>query len=203
MTSEYYQDLCESVENLKRVFLDFGKSEDGDYEKDDLLKCQAFIVLCHSEIEAFIEAIAKERLRRAETNWKERQVCDATIASLLIYRSNSTASPSGDPTALSEGRQLSNLIENAIAKHSTAIAENNGIKKANIGDLFVPLGFQPSDFSEILLLKLESLGKSRGEIAHKRSKISIPNIRDPFDDELKEVLELIEELEGFDQKVLT
>lgn len=67
----------------------------------------------------------------------------------------------------------------------------------------MPLGFQPSDFSEILLLKLESLGKSRGEIAHKRSKISIPNIRDPFDDELKEVLELIEELEGFDQKVLT
>ena len=95
--------------------------------------------------------------------------------------------------------KFSTLICGAIAAHKAAIRRNHGIKRKDIAELFIPLGLEPTRFSETLLIQLDKLGSRRGDHVHQSSKVSLPSIRDPFDDELKDIQFLVAELGVFDE----
>jgi DNA-directed RNA polymerase specialized sigma54-like protein len=65
----------------------------------------------------------------------------------------------------------------------------------------IPIGVFPEDFSETLLIQLDQTGALRGDIVHKSTKVSLRTIRDPFSDEMKDIDDLVVEMQLFDNKV--
>lgn len=56
----------------------------------------------------------------------------------------------------------------------------------------------PEQFDETLLIQLKGLGERRGDHVHQNSQVSLPKVRDPFADELRDIKFLVEEIKSFD-----
>lgn len=198
MPSQPFGNLKKNVAELERQFLNFDKRGDGRYTRHELTQCRAFIAFCHSEVEIYLETMAQRVVDRAEKAWQKRgQVVNATAA-IVAYRGIKEVSLPDDPTNQGAKSRFSTIICGAIAAHKAAIRRNNGIKRKDIAELYIPLGIDPTKFSETLLIQLDKLGSRRGDHVHQSSKVSLPKIRDPFDDELKDIHFLLVELQAFD-----
>ena len=57
-------------------------------------------------------------------------------------------------------------LNKLYSNYRALIVKNHGIKKANIDEMFAPLGMPISKMSETYVESLESFGKKRGQIAH-------------------------------------
>jgi hypothetical protein len=85
-----------------------------------------------------------------------------------------------------------------VATQKREVRKNHGIKRNNFGQLFVPLGLDMSIVPEPLLIQLDGLGERRGDLIHTTESLSLAHIRDPFSDEASDVMQLLNELQGFD-----
>ena len=201
MPSKEFGTLELSIVDLKSGLMDFAPSTTEPYSKNDLLKCQAFVVFAHAEMQVYWESIARRILQEAEGRWKNGSSIDRVIATLIAFRRPERASVPNDPFRPHDGGNLGKIIEEAIKSHTAAIADNNGIKRSNIAELLMPLGLLPGDFVEKLLIQLDQAGIRRGAMVHKSSKVSLPNIRDPFADEMADIDDLISEIRVFDNQI--
>lgn len=196
--SKEYDSLNNAVSDLSASLLDFAPSPIEPYSDPQLLKCQAFVVFCHAEFQVYFETVAKRVMREAELRWRGFNAIDRVIAALLAFRSPADVHVPNDPIRPTQLAQLENLIRMAIASHLKVINENNGVKRYNISELFVPLGVVSDDLDEQLLLQLDQTGRKRGDMVHKSSKVSLRTIRDPFTEELPEITQLLAEIKKFD-----
>ncbi len=181
--------------------MDFAPRQETPYSRSELLKCRAFVVFAHAEIQVYFEAIASRVLARAERDWRRREKIGRVIAGLIAFsRSDSVCVPD-DPAKVSRKADFRKIIEGAFAKQREIIRGNNGIKRANVAKLLCPLGLFNDQFSEVFLIQLDQPGKRRGEMVHKSSRVSLQNIRDPFADEHQAILKLLDEVRAFDQTI--
>ncbi|UVO49650.1 hypothetical protein M0208_03670 [Sphingomonas sp. SUN019] len=178
--------------------MDFSPSPTVPYSNASLLKCQAFVVFSHAEMQSYWEAVTRRILSEAEDRWKNSCVVDRVLAALVAFRQPERVSVPLDPLAPHSGGNFEKIVEQAIKTQANVVGENNGIKRKNIADLLVPLGVFPGDLIETMLIQLDRTGKARGDMVHKSSKVSLRTIRDPFADEMKDIEELIAEIEKFD-----
>ncbi|MGV9009215.1 hypothetical protein [Brevundimonas sp.] len=181
--------------------MNFQPSLTDPYPKSDLLKCQAFVVFCHAEIQVYWESIAKKVLKEAENRWKAAATIDRVLAALVAFRCPDKASIPSDPLRPHDGGNLSWLFTKAIAAQYDVIGGNNGIKRYNISELLLPLGILPEDITETLLIQLDQTGAKRGTLVHKSSEVSLRTIRDPFTDEMADIDLLVVELGLFDAHI--
>ncbi|MAS05410.1 MAG: hypothetical protein CL534_12110 [Ahrensia sp.] len=202
MPSAEHQTLVQAIAGLKADLMNFQPSPTVPYSNSDLLKCQAFVVFSHAEMQVYWEAVARRILSEAENRWKTSSVVDRAIGTLVAFRRPEQVSVPVDPLNPHRGGNFTSIVEEAVKTHNEVIGDNNGIKRANIANLLVPLGVMPGDFVEKLLIQLDQTGKKRGDMVHKSSKVSIRNIRDPFTDEMKDIDELVIEIGHFDAKLV-
>lgn len=201
MPSNEYNTLLDAINELKADLMDFSQNPIDSYSDKDILKCQAFVVFSHAEMQVYWESIARRILSEAQKRWETEKTMDRVIGTLLAFRRpNSVAIPL-DPTLPSKSGNIEEIVGDSIRNHSDIINKNNGIKRANISEMFIPLGILPSDFSEQMLIQLDQTGKKRGDIVHKARKNSIRTIRDPFSDEMKDIYYLLDEINNFDKKL--
>lgn len=198
MPSHEYGQLVGNVASLRQKFLDFSKRVNGNYSKSELMDCRAFIAFSHAEVEHYLEAIATKILDRVESTWVKKKKASKAIAALMTYRLAKGISLPDDPKQPLSKNRLDTLIGKAFATHRSAIMGNHGIKPANISELFIPLGMMPDDIKVTLMIQLKNFGIQRGALIHSSSQVSLPKVRDPFDDELADVLFLVTELKKFD-----
>jgi len=203
MSSSEFQRLSTDVDRLKTNLMNFAPRLDGAYTDEELLKCQAFIVFSHAEIETYLESIARKISAQAESNWKSAQTYNRVIVSLLAFHGHETLRPPQDPMYAPKQGTLAQLIEDAFKSHEDSIGDNNGIRRFNLSAILCPLGVLPSDLDEVLLIQLDKTGKHRGDIVHKANKVSIHNVRDPFADEQTDIENLLKELERLDLRLQT
>lgn len=199
--SAEYQALVGSISDLKAGLLDFPRSPTEPYTYGDLLKCQAFVVFAHAEMQVYWEAIARRILSEAEARWRGAGVVDRVLATLVAFRRQDPSSVPTDPARPHTNGDFAAIVRSSILAHSKVIGENNGIKRANIANLLVPLGVFSEDFDEPLLIQLDQTGTLRGTIVHKSAKVSLRTIRDPFLDEMRDIDNLVDEIQVFDAKV--
>lgn len=140
-------------------------------------------------------------LKRAEKKWDEKKRMSKVIAGLLAYRNNKSINLPENPHEQGKKSRLDYLIKQSIHFHRSSISRNHGVKPKNISELFLPLGLDPDNIEEALTIQLANFGKRRGALVHSSSQVSLPNVRDPFDDELSDVEFLLEELKKFDSVV--
>jgi hypothetical protein len=201
MSSVEYNRLTQSIADLKADLMNFPPSPTILYSNSELLKCQAFVVFSHAEMQVYWEAIARRILQEAERRWKTETQIDRVIATLVAFRRPERVSIPKDPLNPHDGGNFGKIVDEAIKAHSEVIGENNGIKRSNIADLLIPIGVLPGDFVEVMLIQLDQTGKKRGDLVHKSSKVSARTIRDPFADEMKDIDDLVTEIGVFDTKL--
>jgi len=118
--------------------------------EQDLVR--SYCLLCHAEIEAYIEGIADETITTAFTKW---QADKQNISPIIFHLAYSFKSEKREPVY-----SMINLAYNQLKK---AIEKNNGIKEDNLNNFFKPIGFQ---MDNVLTTTLNEFGKTRGQIAH-------------------------------------
>ncbi|MFN1186864.1 HEPN domain-containing protein [[Kitasatospora] papulosa] len=174
-----YKQLRSRVDRLERLFLP-PLSPVGSYSADEYDKVRAFIVLCHAEVEAYIETMALDVLRKAEDRWKSSSIAGSCIASLMLFN-DKQVSPPKKLSKQSPEESTDVVIKTAIRKHREyAQRDNHGIKETNLLRLLLPIGFQESDFDSMStwLGTMNSFGVSRGLVAH-QSANRVQNPPDP------------------------
>lgn len=201
MASIEYRSLKQSVSELEGDLLNFSAKFVEPYSNEDLLKCQAYVVFCHAEIQVYWEKVARRILQEAEGRWRKNKSVDRVIASLLAFRRTDRVAIPNDPSQPPAVSDFAEMIDYAILKQKEAIDDNNGIKSANLANLLCPLGMMKDDFSSTFLIQSDQTGKKRGEIVHKSSSVSLRTIRDPFSDEKGDIDKLLAEIEIVDESL--
>lgn len=67
MPSREFAELDAAVGDLKVGLMGYSQRVDGAYTKEELMKCQAFIVFSHAEVENYLEKVARRIMREAES----------------------------------------------------------------------------------------------------------------------------------------
>ena len=198
MPSREYEMLNRNIGSLKAQFLNFQKRLDGAYSNHELTQCRAFITFCHAEVEIYLETVASKIVDAAESHWRRHRRVTNAVAAMLVYRCHKELSMPDNPTEQGRNSKFETLVGNAISAQRSAIKGNHGIKPKNLSELYLPVGMTPDQFDEALLIQLKNLGERRGDHVHQNSQVSLPKVRDPFDDELHDVEFLVDEIKAFD-----
>jgi hypothetical protein len=196
--SREYGTLKKNVSSLQGQFLNFEKRLDGNYSSYELTQCRAFITFCHAEVEIYFEGLASKVVLAAERHWRKNKRVTNAIAAMLAYRIRHDQNLPDNPSQQNPTTKFETLVSKAINAQKAAIKANHGIKPKNLSELFLPIGMYPDQFDETLLIQLNSLASRRGDHVHQNSQVSLPKIRDPFDDELHDVVFLVSEIASFD-----
>lgn len=179
----------------------FAQRTDGAYTQEELLKCQAFIVFSHAEVQNYLEKIARRIMSEAKTRWETSFVPDRVVSTLLAYRRKELSFPPAEIKNPNKRSSIRAMVDESISIQDEIISENNGIKELNLSNLLCPLGVLQEDVEEALLIQLTNIGSKRGDLVHKQSKVSLPKIRDPFADEKQDIDDLIAELGKLDDRL--
>lgn len=201
MATREFRNLEKNIELLKSQFLNYQKRVDGKYTREELLSCRAFVAFAHAEFESYLESVAERILKRAKNRWENSGAVGAVIGGLVAFRNDHKSAIPQDISKPGDKQTFKYSVGYSIASHEKAIQTNNGIKPENFASLFAPLGVNSNHVSEALSIQLRNFGKRRGGLVHSGAQVSLPKIRDPFDDEYADVVFLLQEVSTFDQKV--
>lgn len=167
------------------------------------LRTGSFRVLCHAEIESYLEDVALELYVEAWSLWTNHSYPSHTLTCLIGFSGVQTASPA-ESLAAPSGTAYTDIripLEKANNLWRSLHRNNNGIKEANVLRLFLPIGIRTAVLDQTLLNDLTSFGTSRGEIAHS-SPTSTTHFLDPKS-ELDTVVALVSDLRSLDEVVDT
>jgi len=180
--SRRYQLVDRSVSRLRRALLPRTFSATGQYRNPETvhLRTASFRVLCHSEIESFLEDVALELYSEAWNLWDKHSWPSHTLTCILGFSDVATSRPA---EALSDltGSSYADIrvpLTKANNVWRDSHRKNNGVKEANVLRLFLPIGISATDLDQTLLNDLNSFGISRGEVAH-RSSTGVATLLDP------------------------
>lgn len=186
MEDAKYIMLKKRIETLKNNF-NFEQKEEGvTPEQEDLIR--AFLLLCHAEIENYIEDLATDLLNNGIEKWNQDKLANYNLASLFMWYNNNI-----------EKRDIFEKAEHIFGKFRKIIKENHGIKEQNIKKLFVPLGYSIDDFDTDFMSEINSWGTLRGEVAHKSAKQTTAQLN--FEDEVQKVGRIVGGLDIFRKKL--
>lgn len=135
--SERYRTLEVRLELLETHYVEelYEKSHLGELEDRDYDLCRGYRVLCHAEIESYLEDRAEELLLFSIHQWRNEKKITKSLLSLCSY--------------FKFIENHSKDLETKIIKicndfKKEVIKQNHGLKEANLKKLFKPLGI---DFS--------------------------------------------------------
>ena len=153
-TSTRYNDLKYRVSQLENHLLP-AIDPTLSYSDKDRDLTRAFCLLCHAELEAYLEDITKEVVDRAITKWTSNKTIISPIIFHLAFNYKQEA-----------GKAKESPYQMVIKSHKAlidGIKKNNGIKEHNLSGFFKPIGYE---IDPTLQSTLNTYGKNRGDIAH-------------------------------------
>ena len=159
-------------------------------KEEDMVR--AMIVLCHAEFEDYLENLAQNLLTAGEEQWVTEQVANRNIAALFL---NSEKMKNDEKLP---NMTLCTFSRKMINQHRDWINyENHGIKRKNIENMYMPLGYNINDFNQDFLNVLDAFGVNRGKVAH-LTFMKTRNVLD-FTTERDKILYILAEIETFEQ----
>ena len=182
---QQYRIFSKRIDTIIKTF-DFKPNINGPTRRQSD-KIRAIIVLCHAEIEDYIEYLATEIIENAEKRWIKKIIANQNLSALFIY-SNIEKKDS----FITKSRQI-------ISDFKKSIKNNHGIKENNIEKLFEPLGYSIKDFDTSFMAILNSFGTLRGEIAHQ----SIRKTQTQLDKktEVERIQAIVKEIDVFQKEL--
>lgn len=149
--SDRYKTLVERINQLEGHLLPL-VNQTGEYNFKDQDLIRSFCLLCHAEIESYLEDYSFEIISKAFKKWEINKINISPIIFHLAFSYNGK----------SKELPYSMVVQNyqVVIK---IIKSNNGIKENNLNCFFRPIGF---DIDPTLKSILNDFGISRGQIAH-------------------------------------
>ncbi|WP_394219115.1 HEPN domain-containing protein [Halobacillus trueperi] len=181
-----------------------------DLDPQELDMCRGYRVLCHAEVESYLEDRALELLGHSRNNWFRLKKVSTSLLSLFAhykFLDNPEINGYEDVGDRSNNRKYMKLDEK-IGKICADFKEekikmNHGLKQKNLISLLVPLGVDVFELDTAWLSTMDSFGSRRGETAHTSVNTQQPiDLRNEKSDleiikhGLKELDELIDEMLG-------
>jgi hypothetical protein len=198
--SKRLSSLGRAIADLRRHFLPTPFDPLGNYRnaKRVQARTRAYLVLCHAEVESFVEEWAKEIARASENAWKKSGRLTQPLAFLVFTLSDGMGVPESlsSPKARIGRQSLSETLSKILPEYYKRIKDNNGIKEKNILNLFGPMGIDSTAFPATLFPNLDAFGAARGEHAHHSAR-AVTSAIDP-ETEFKRVSNLLTELAVLD-----
>jgi len=183
MEDEKYTAFRQRIEELESHFNVEVVDDDITPQQEDLVR--AFRLLCHAEIENYIEELAITLLNEGMAYWNEHKLANYNIASLFI-----------NSDKIDKNFDVVQKSCQLFADFRKVIKNNHGIKEENIKKLFFPLGYLIDDFDTTFINNLSSFGVSRGLTAHTSAGSQIQQALN-FRDEKSKVQNIVAELVQF------
>jgi len=158
-----------------------------NYSARDLDLIRAYCLLCHAEIESYIEGIILQVATDAYTKWfANKQIISPIIFHLAYtYRQDNE-----------KKEQPFSMVVKSFKNLEGLIVSNNGIKESNTTTLLKPIGFE---MDTTLQQTLNGFGKTRGQIAHTSFQTQQP--LDPATEKAN-ILQILTALQTFDTDIV-
>lgn len=199
--SKRWRTLRREIDSLRKHFLPDSFHPLGTYSKQTRVQAhtRAFVVLCHAEIESYLEEWAKEIARACETMWTSSQKITEPMAFLFVTLADRLEVPStlSGPNVKDSQQLLADAAIRLFQKYYKQVKDNNGIKEKNVLALLSPLGVPAAALGTTLLPNLNTLGSLRGTHAHQSGK-AVQSGLDP-ETEYNRVTTLLNELASLDE----
>lgn len=157
-----YIQLENRLKSIETLYLPPIKSS-GNYSKKEQDNLRAYLLLVHAEIESFFEEIAEEKAKKAFKNWKSNRTKSNILLSLVSFCSIEKNENS-----------IECRVNKSLTTYINSLKKNNGIKDNNILNILLPIGYEFQNIDTTWLNTISSFGSSRGEVAHKASKVQQP-----------------------------
>lgn len=132
------------------------------------LKLQAYILLCHSALEQYIEDLGLAAAQEARSNYAKSGVITKTLVALI------SSKLVDDLTEKSKSKLTADLASNieefskeAFNRYRAVVISNNGIVDTDQNKILIPIGVDPSTVDLVLKNNLHAFGAKRGDVAHK------------------------------------
>lgn len=151
IASSKYNELAARISQLE-IHLLPEIDPTGLYSAKDNDLVRSYCLLCHAEIEAYLEAYSLTIINTAYNKWDTDKTKISPIIFQLAY----------NYTGKSKELPYSMVVQSYLKLKKT-IETNNGIKENNLNEFFKPIGF---DIDPTLKSILNEFGKTRGQIAH-------------------------------------
>lgn len=217
--TEKFRQLKENIDQLKDTFFLKRKDLAGNYSPEEKLNVAAYVTLVHGEFEIFFETICWEKAQTAVTEFSSTGKLSKTVLGLLAFSdicvSDYRELPNGeikngvtqkkiDKSVISwdAGLLLEDRIKSSLNTYLYLKKSNHGIKRANLLDLLLPIGF-PTDettFNYSYFDNFDNFGSIRGEIVHHSGKEFVIQEKDPYEyDDL--IQKLIKDAEQIDSVI--
>jgi hypothetical protein len=133
----------------------------------------AFLVLCHAELEAYLEDRSREIAEASEQAWLvHHKITPAAFALMAFY--SSAKLPDAIPKVGDEKHErsdLTRLLQTAVERHLAVIGENHGIKTQHLLSLVVPIGMRFRAIPDTAMAELHAYGAKRGSVAHNSNRV--------------------------------
>lgn len=131
------------------------------------LSLRSYSFLCHAAIEEYLESISNYVLSESFKELKQnRRLLEPIASACLYYNVPSSRTIGAGGASLTRNDFWTMCATSAIQQHRQAIFDNNGIKTKDQDALLEPVGCRIFDFDRVLSQSLNSLGTTRGKIAH-------------------------------------
>ncbi|MDI4649585.1 HEPN domain-containing protein [Cohnella hashimotonis] len=166
-TSNRFNEFKLRYEELKTRFIP-ELSEDLDYSDEQLDDLRAFRVLCHSEIEAYLEDRARETSSQALRKFQETGNANKVLLCLLAFSDTQWEGPPSSIQNLQNSvlYTIRSRIQKAVKIFNSKITDNHGIREKNLLQILCPIGIQFDELDNTWVNSMDSYGKKRGEVAH-------------------------------------
>lgn len=155
-------------------------------EENDLTR--SYCLLCHAEVEAYVESVILSIATMAFTKWQASKTTITPIIFHLAFNYKQNVGKPKDPPYSMVGKSFSVLQQTILA--------NNGVKEDNINLMLKPIGFE---MDPVLLTTLTNFGQTRGQIAHSSFQTQQP--LDPAT-EKNRVTQIVAALKTFDSDLV-
>lgn len=190
---------------LRRHLLPAKFSPTGDYKERVYTGVVAFRVLCHAEIEEYLENRVLEIAASAHSSSKNGDIA-LCAACFLSFSERNFGLPPETFQAPHEGQRKDWPervdIKARVGRSITAFTkyvrtENHGIREKNLLRLLLPVGANFLTFDPLLISELDSFGQQRGAYAHKSVKNHVVSKPDPKEEynKVKAIVGLLKDVD--------
>ncbi|MEO0032510.1 MAG: hypothetical protein RIS94_2268 [Pseudomonadota bacterium] len=132
------------------------------------LKLQAYILLCHSALEQYIEDLGLSAAQEARSRYVSSGIITKTLVALISSKlmddisEKSRAKIAADLTS-----NIEEFSKEAFNRYRSVVTSNNGIIDRDQKKILTPIGVDPATVDLVLMNNLHGFGAKRGDVAHK------------------------------------
>ena len=170
--SRLFLKLQRAVSRAEKNFIHSTSSGNIFLSERDYYHANAFCMMCHAEIEEYIEEIvrhtAKKNFQRIR-NGKGKQTFVIHILGWYVFEHLLEPDKISYEKLVAKYNKgsLFDILDDCQTSLNTMISKNHGIREENLKRLLCPLGIDLSMLDQSWLNDMDSFGKLRGGFAHK------------------------------------